>query len=369
MSREQGSVLSVYGGVGYGAQRRGLGRGASVVVACPGRLEDLIAQRAIYLDDVKTVVVDEADRMADMGFLPAVRRLLDQTAPERQTLLFSATLDGEVNALVKRYQRDPVRHEVEGNEDELGDVEHVFLSLKRDERPGRTAELVAEHGRSVVFCRTRHGVDRLVKQLAAAGVDSAALHGSRSQAQRERALAAFSDGQIPAIVATDVMARGIHVDKVACVVHFDPPGDTKAYIHRSGRTGRAGESGVVVSLVEKEHEPAVRAIRRELGLNGASEAPRRDRDRTAPKPSAPRGRGERPRSNATDSGIGAGTVKFFRADKGFGFITREQGEDVFVHFSSIQSNGYRTLQEGQRVEFDLGPGRKGIEARNVRVVA
>jgi superfamily II DNA/RNA helicase len=258
-------IVAVYGGAGYDAQRKALRRGPAIVVATPGRLEDLVARRDVILDDLSIVVVDEADRMADMGFLPAVKRLLDAARPDRQTLLFSATLDRDVDVLVRRYQRQPMRHDV-GDAADRGDVEHLFWRAPRDRRVHLTAGLVKRHGRALVFCRTRHGADRLARQLTAAGIGAAAIHGSRSQPQRERALAAFKSGTVRALVATDVAARGIHVDGVPCVVHFDPAGDQKDYLHRSGRTGRAGASGTVVTLFGDEHRTAVKALQRGLGL-------------------------------------------------------------------------------------------------------
>jgi len=336
----QGPVAVVYGGVGYEPQRRLLRRGAAVLVACPGRLEDLIGSGDVDLGGVDLVVLDEADRMADMGFLSAVQRLLDRTAPARQTLLFSATLDGDVDVLVRRYQRAPRRHEVAGGDDDGAAVAHRFDKLARAERVAHTAALVAEHGASIVFCRTRRGADRVARQLGAAGVDAVAIHGDRSQAQRERALAAFTAGRAQALVATDVAARGIHVDGVACVVHFDPPGDAKDYVHRSGRTGRAGASGLVVSLVTPEHELAVKALRRELGLA---------------RPVAP-----------VATARSRGRVRFFHARRGYGFIARDNGADVFVHHTNIGAG--RRLESGQQVEFDVARGRKGDEAHNVLAV-
>jgi superfamily II DNA/RNA helicase len=249
-------ALAVYGGTGYEAQRRPLARGVDVVVACPGRLEDLLASKVIHLDAVRIVVVDEADRMADMGFLPAVRRILDRTPDDRQTLLFSATLDGEVDALVRRYQSNPARHEVAGPEEQEGDVEHLVWDVERADRVRSVAKAVERHGRTVVFCRTRHGADRFAKQLGSAGLDAVALHGNRTQAQRDRAIAAFSSGKVDVLVATDVAARGIHVDGVNCVVHLDPPATDKDYVHRSGRTGRAGAKGTVISFVSRDQRPA-----------------------------------------------------------------------------------------------------------------
>ena len=259
-------VFAVYGGVGYEPQKRALRKGVEILVACPGRLEDLIAQRALVLDRVQIVVIDEADRMADMGFLPAVRRILDQTNPERQTLLFSATLDGAVKVLTDDYQRFPVRHEVAGVETDAADAEHHFERVSNEGRLTRAAEVIGEHGPTIVFCRTRHGADKVAKKLSQNGVESAPIHGGLSQAKRDRALADFARGRVHALIATDVAARGIHVDDVACVVHFDPPEDAKAYVHRSGRTARKGATGVVVSFVLPDQIRSSLSLQRELGL-------------------------------------------------------------------------------------------------------
>ena len=269
----QVSVVAVYGGTGYHIQRKLLRRGTDVLVACPGRLEDLLQQGDLALSDVELVAVDEADRMADMGFLPAVRRILDQTAAERQTLLFSATLDGDVDVLVKRYQKDPVRHEIEIEQSDIGEIRHVFWAVERDARVSVTADVVTRHQPAIVFTRTRHGADRLVKQLAREGVAAVPIHGNRTQPQRTKALAAFTSGEASVLVATDVAARGIHVDDVACVVHYDPPADSKDYVHRSGRTGRAGADGMVYSLVEESSRSQVRTIMRDLGIDQRIEHP------------------------------------------------------------------------------------------------
>ncbi len=263
--RKGPSVLAVYGGVGFGPQIAALRKGVDIVVACPGRLADLVQQQQLLLGDVELVVIDEADRMADMGFLPEVRRLLDQVRPDRQTLLFSATLDGDVDVLVQRYQRDPVRHELAVDEDAPAN-RHVFWKMDRAERVAIAADVVKVEWPAIVFCRTKHGADRLTKQLGREGVSAAAIHGDRSQAQRDRALAAFTSGKVQALVATDVAARGIHVDDVAAVVHFDPPGSEKDYVHRSGRTGRAGTAGLVLSLVAHESAAAVNDLQRKLGF-------------------------------------------------------------------------------------------------------
>jgi superfamily II DNA/RNA helicase len=259
-------VTAIYGGVGYEPQRRALRRGVDIVVACPGRLTDLLDQGALSLGDVEVVVIDEADRMADMGFFPQVRRLLAQTPASRQTVLFSATLDGDVATLTRDHQLDPVRHEVGRSEPDLTLMEHGFEVMDPGHRIERTAVIVGQHGPTVVFCRSRHIVDRVVRQLGRTGVESAAIHGGRSQGQRTRALEAFRRGDVQALVATDIAARGIHVDGVACVVHYDMPGDAKTYVHRSGRTGRAGASGVVVTLVAPPQQKEARRLRRDVGL-------------------------------------------------------------------------------------------------------
>ncbi|HET9692225.1 MAG TPA: DEAD/DEAH box helicase [Acidimicrobiales bacterium] len=257
---------AVYGGANYAPQRGALRRGVQIVVGCPGRIEDMVERRDLHLEDVRLAVVDEADRMADMGFLPAVRRILDATRPDRQTLLFSATLDGDVDVLVRRYQRSPVRHEVVADPADGAAVTHLWWQAGRDQRLALTAELVRTHHPAIVFCRTRLGAERLTARLAELGVPAAAIHGDRSQVQRERALEAFTAGAVAALVATDVAARGIHVDDVGCVVHYDLPADPKDYLHRSGRTGRAGAEGVVVSLVAHEQAKAAKALQRAAGL-------------------------------------------------------------------------------------------------------
>ncbi|MGA8370368.1 MAG: DEAD/DEAH box helicase [Acidimicrobiales bacterium] len=266
-------VASFYGGVGYGPQLKSLARGVDVAVACPGRLTDLIERRSIHLGNVEIVVIDEADRMADMGFLPDVRRLLDKTPDSRQTVLFSATLDGDIDVLVRRYQNKPARHEIEATEESISLAHHVFWRVAAGDRVGTAADVVTASGPTIIFCRTKHATDRMARQLDTRGVRAAAIHGDRSQKQRERALASFMRGDVDALVATDVAARGIHVDGVAAVVHFDPPADAKDYVHRSGRTARAGASGVVVSLVTPDKAGAVRKLQRDLGVPTITGAP------------------------------------------------------------------------------------------------
>ena len=260
-------VYAVYGGVGYGGQVSAMRKGVDILVACPGRLEDLIEQGVVDLSESDLVVLDEADRMADMGFMPAVMRLLDQTSAQRQTLLFSATLDGDIAKLSKRYQRDPVRHEAAAVESDELDAVHHFWLVEHHDRTQHTADLIQQSGKSIVFTRTRHGADRLAKQLDKLGVRSVAMHGGRSQNQRQRALDAFASGKAKALIATDVAARGIHVDDVATVIHFDPAGDHKDYLHRSGRTARAGATGTVVTLVTHQQKRDVLKMQRAIDLD------------------------------------------------------------------------------------------------------
>jgi len=243
------TVAAVYGGAGYGPQVKAA-RAASIVVATPGRLEDLMKRRDLDLGAVALVVIDEADRMADMGFMPAVKRIMRTIPGGRQTLLFSATLDGDVDNLIREFQRDPKKHQVAAAENG-GEIEHLFWNVNRDERTKMVAEIANHYERAIVFCRTKHGSDRLAGNLESIGVETCVIHGNRSQAQRERALEQFRRGKATVMVATDVAARGIHIDAVPVVVHFDLPEDPKDYIHRSGRTGRAGEKGVVISFVDK----------------------------------------------------------------------------------------------------------------------
>ena len=270
------NVFAIYGGVGYGPQRNAMRKGVDVLVATPGRLEDLIEQRTVDLSHADIVVVDEADRMADMGFLPAVKRILDRTAKKRQTLLFSATLDGDIAVLSRSYQNNPVRHDAGNAESEAIDAKHHFWLVQHHDRVEHTADLIRAADRSIVFTRTRHGADRLAKQLTKLGVSAVAMHGGRSQNQRNRALKSFSTYRAQALIATDVAARGIHIDAVASVIHFDPPADHKDYLHRSGRTARAGATGTVVSLVTSDQKRAVRRMQKDLDLDAPIEAPALD---------------------------------------------------------------------------------------------
>lgn len=372
-------VVALYGGTGYGPQRQALRRGVDIVVACPGRLEDLVERGDLQLREVHTVVLDEADRMVDMGFVRPVCRLVDKTAQGRQVLLFSATMGKEVEAISLRYQREPARYQIHADPSQAGDVTHHFWRVQRADRVKLTAELIAQHGQAFVFCRTKHGADRVARQLREAGIDSAPIHGDRSQPQRARALASFARGRTRALVATDVVARGIHVDDVPCVVHFDPPGDAEGYVHRSGRTGRAGSAGTVVSLVSHEQQGEVRALQRELGFPTAVtepfEAPaptpeprRATVTASVDRPTDSRDLGRSARYEATRTRL-RGTVKFFDTRRGYGFVAVPDGTDVFVHHSRLHRRSSRrpALRKGELVEFELAAGRRGQEAHNVKV--
>jgi superfamily II DNA/RNA helicase len=423
-------VICIYGGTSYNVARKALNFGVDVVVACPGRLEDMLEQRGLDLSDVKTVVVDEADRMADMGFLPAVRRIVAATSPERHVMLFSATMGPDVSSLVREFTRNAAIHDVVGDE-APSDVDHYFWRVPRDRRPDFTADIIETYERAIIFTRTKHGADRLARQLGERGISAVPLHGDRSQAQRERALRSVKSGQIKVLVATDVAARGIHIDLLPVVVHYDPPAQATDYLHRSGRTGRAGATGAVISLVGEDVIGQVKRLQRALGINPSIElredapairlgavddavaaqslddnpkrrseaprdraprsferretrAPRESRERVSssrrehrPSEGAPRpARGferrdtqpVRSEGNARGRGNEA-VVSFFNDSKGFGFASDDKGDDLFIHFSSIVGDGFKSLSQGQKISFEEAQGPKGREAKNVRVIS
>ncbi len=478
-------VICIYGGTSYSVARKALNFGVDVVVACPGRLEDMLEQGALDLSSTTTVVVDEADRMADMGFLPAVRRIIGATARDRHVMLFSATMAPDIKSLIKEFTHDAAIHDVVGDE-APNDVDHFFWRVPRDQRPQITADIVEEYERAIIFTRTKHGADRLARQLEERGISAVALHGDRTQAQRERALRSVKNGQVRVLVATDVAARGIHIELLPVVVHYDPPAQANDYLHRSGRTGRAGATGAVISLVGEDVIGQVKRLQKALGIaqsletrddapairlgfvddviaserlddrggKGRSErptsrdhergprnferreprerasfdraerparsdrnfadrptrpsrgaddrvrsdrpfapraasterAPRSDRgfvergprvergfNERAPRPERPSER-QAPRFNdraATPRGgqkDKEAVVSFFNDSKGFGFASDDKGDDLFIHFSSIQGDGFKSLSQGQTITFEESTGPKGREARNVRVV-
>jgi superfamily II DNA/RNA helicase len=259
-------LKTAVGGVPYDRQMDALRRGVEVIVATPGRLADLIERGACNLGEVEVTVLDEADQMADMGFLPEVTELLAKTPEGAQRLLFSATLDGDVDALVKQFMHDPVTHSTAPAEASVSTMDHHLLLIPPQEKFPITAAIANREGKTIVFARTQMGVDRLVEQLAQVGVRAGALHGGKTQRVRTRTLAEFKEGRTNVLVATDVAARGIHVDGISLVVHVDPPKDPKDYLHRAGRTARAGESGAVVTLVLPKQRRSTQAMMGRAGV-------------------------------------------------------------------------------------------------------
>ena len=268
LSRELGLyTYAVYGGVSYTKQFKALDRGVDILVACPGRLIDLIDRGSISLEDVDIVVLDEADRMADMGFMQPVCQILDECREDRQTILFSATLDDEVADLVRDYQTNPVTIEVGPKEVTMESMTHYFWLMPNSKKSTISNEIIRKCGRTIVFCRTRRGADRVGDDLTHDGLAAQTLHGGLSQKQRDRAMSRFQHGECMALIATDVAARGIDVEGVNCVIHYDPPENGKAYKHRSGRTARGGSTGIVISLIQKPQKKTVSKIQREVGIN------------------------------------------------------------------------------------------------------
>ncbi|MEU6330481.1 DEAD/DEAH box helicase [Streptomyces sp. NPDC047049] len=263
-------LATVVGGMSIGRQASALRGGAEVVVATPGRLKDLIERGDCRLNQVGITVLDEADQMADMGFMPQVTALLDQVRPEGQRMLFSATLDRNVDLLVRRYLTDPVVHSVDPSAGAVTTMEHHVLHVRDADKHATTTEIAAREGRSIMFLDTKHAVDKLTKHLLNSGVRAAALHGGKSQPQRTRTLAQFKTGQVTVLVATNVAARGIHVDNLDLVVNVDPPSDHKDYLHRGGRTARAGESGSVVTLVLPSQRRTMNRLMADAGITPQS---------------------------------------------------------------------------------------------------
>ena len=259
-------VAAVYGGASMATQVKALIEGVEVAIITPGRMIDLLDRNEVDVSDVRMVVLDEADRMADMGFLPQVEWILRRIGAEHQTLLFSATLDGAVAGVVRHYQRDPVRHEVIESHVTVDEMTHRFIKVHEMDKAKVAATIARSSYLTLVFCATKRGADRLVRDLLSLDVKAAAIHGDLRQNMRERALEDFANAKLQVLVATDVAARGIHVEGIDVVIHYDPPEDHKAYLHRSGRTARAGSSGLAVTLVLWNQELAVERLQKRLGL-------------------------------------------------------------------------------------------------------
>ncbi len=361
-------TLTVFGGVGAGPQINALRNGVDVVIACPGRLADHLQSGHVKLDRVAITVLDEADHMADLGFLPVVRRLLDQTPRDGQRLLFSATLDAAVDVLVKRFLRSPVTHSVDSAQSPVATMDHHVLHVSQDTRVPVLVDLVTAPGRTLVFTRTKHGAKILARKLTAAGAPAVELHGNLSQGARTRNLAAFSDGSSPTLVATDIAARGIHVDDVGLVVHADPPVEHKAYLHRSGRTARAGSSGTVVTLMTDAQVRDVRDLTRRAGIKptitklGAghpllAEIAPGDRVLVTPAPrpagsQSGRGHGQDQRGQSRRGGQGGGSRRGRGSNNGSGRRTVAEGSsrDVTSSGSSRRGRGSSAAASGR------GPG-------------
>ncbi|MFW2382197.1 MAG: DEAD/DEAH box helicase [Acidimicrobiales bacterium] len=260
-------ALAIYGGADMDKQINKLNHGIEIVVATPGRLIDLLDRKAVSVSEVNCVVIDEADRMADMGFLPQVEWILRRIDGAHQTLLFSATLDGAVGSLISRYQTDPVYHEVESEDVTVENMIHRFIQVHQMDQAKVVASIANSVDRTIVFCNTKRACDKVAGELDKLGVAAQAIHGDLRQRHREKALSSFSEGTTKVLVATDVAARGIHVDDVEVVIHFDPPDDHKTYLHRSGRTARAGGSGLAVSFVRWNEELHVKRVQKRLALD------------------------------------------------------------------------------------------------------
>ncbi len=260
------TTRTVFGGVGQNPQVTALKKGVDIVIACPGRLEDLMGQGYADLSAVEVTILDEADHMADLGFLPGVRRIMDKTPRQGQRMLFSATLDKAIDVLVKRYLDKPMTHEADSAQSPVATMHHHVLHLSREQRVPVLVDLTSAPGRTVVFTRTKHGAKALARQLNKSGVPTVDLHGNLSQNARTRNMEAFHSGSATTLVATDIAARGIHVDDVSLVVHADPPVEHKAYLHRSGRTARAGAEGTVITLMTDEQVRDVRDLTRLAGI-------------------------------------------------------------------------------------------------------
>ncbi|MEU8664134.1 DEAD/DEAH box helicase [Actinoplanes philippinensis] len=329
------STLVVFGGVGPNPQIKALKAGVDVLVACPGRLDDHIRSGHASLDAVEVTVLDEADHMADLGFLPVVRRLMSQTPAGGQRLLFSATLDNGVDVLVQKFMRKPVTHHVDAAAQAPVEMDHHVLHVRDDDRFGILVELLSAPGRSVVFTRTKRRAKVLTRQLNAAGVPAVELHGNLAQNARNRNMSAFSDGTAGTLVATDIAARGIHVDDVGLVIHADPPVEHKAYLHRSGRTARAGARGTVITLMTDEQQADVRDLARKAGIRPVTTRTRPgdallaqlapgERTFVAPAPPAAPGTPANPSRPASpeDSGAG-GRSRSRRPRRGRGRSTAE----------------------------------------------
>ena len=356
----------IFGGVPQGRQVAALDRGVDIVVACPGRLEDLMGQKHCRMDAIEVTVLDEADHMADLGFLPGVTRILAATPAGAQRLLFSATLDQGVDKIVKRFLVDPVVHSVDDGSATPGPTAHHVMRVDSDDRVRALADLSGVSERTVMFTRTKHGAKRLAKQLNGRGVASVDLHGNLSQNARVRNLDAFSSGEATVMVATDIAARGIHVDDVGLVIHADPPAEHKAYVHRSGRTARAGAVGTVVTVATRDQVQEVRSLLRKAGVTAGEIALSAGADAAAALSDAPEPPPHVPGGAATDtpSGVqaggsgqrqGSGRSRRRRGGQGRG----RQGQSGQGQGRSGQGRGQSPQGRGQQGRGQQGRGQQG----------
>jgi superfamily II DNA/RNA helicase len=393
-------VAPVFGGVALHKQAK-FASTAQLIVATPGRLHDLIERRLISVASVSILVLDEADRMLDMGFQPQVDRIVATIKGPRQTMFFSATLDGRVGQLARSYTNDPALHEITEKSLVIEEADHRFVPVTTETKiETLVEELRRERDLALVFVRTKRGADKLSKRLQNEGIPAVAMHGNKTQPQRQRALDQFASGRIDVLIATDVAARGLDLDGITHVFNFDPPGDHTDYVHRVGRTARAGRSGTGITFVAHDQLRDLSAMASALKLHRQFEAEgltlATSGGRGGKRAGSPKGRdrtvslaGRRSRSDPTKNDYGrsrkapphrssrlrggvsmaTGTVKWFNDAKGFGFIEPEDGsKDLFVHHSSIVAEGYKSLPEGAKVEFDAQEGPKGPEAKNVTTI-
>jgi ATP-dependent RNA helicase RhlE len=405
-------VLAVFGGVPYYSQAQRAHRGADLLIATPGRLLDMMAQGDVNLGHVEVLVLDEADRMLDMGFWPDVRRIIRAVPADHQSLLFSATISKLLLSAIEASLKDPVFLEVAAPSTPVEGVRQLALNVAADDKVAGLLRYIRhqEPASTLVFTRTRHRADRLARTLNREGFACAAIHGDRTQSQRMRALEGFRSGAVPMLVATDVVARGIDVDGITHVINFDMPTQPEDYVHRIGRTARAGASGTAVTLVTRDDTVQLAAIEGLTGMSMETARLPRDGQKAGQPPVSPpetaqpvptrqgvaRSAGpgaaaasqtggytfRQPSTNqrakvvASDAAdtltskgatMAQGTVKWFNLQKGYGFIEQEGGKDVFAHVAEL-APGVTTLAEGQRVEFDLQEGQKGPQAVNTKPV-
>ncbi|ROR54978.1 superfamily II DNA/RNA helicase [Luteococcus japonicus] len=365
------SSLTIFGGVGQNPQVRTLAKGVDVLIACPGRLLDLMGQGAVDLSAVEICILDEADHMADMGFLPMVKRILDKVPGNAQKMLFSATLDNGIDVLVKRYLHQPVTHEADSAESPVGTMDHHVLEVHKYDKAGILADLAAAPGKTILFTRTKHGAKKLAKQLLARGIPAVDLHGNLAQNARTRNMEAFHSGRVDTLVATDIAARGIHVDDVELVVHADPPTEHKAYLHRSGRTARAGKAGTVVTMVTPDQRGEVRGLMRAAKIRPTvSNGDRATLDELAPgertflspadaeKAAYPQKTEQQAAGNGAGGNAGGGRSRGGNGGRGRGGAGRGQGGDA------QESSGSRRGGRGRGGDSaDRPESRRGGQAR------